>query len=80
MAKTDRDFVMLEGAESNMTFSANMTLNVTGNATTDSSLEFELLVHPNTALLSMTLTLFTFCMAYYFKTLRNKKILGRTVS
>lgn len=35
---------------------------------------------PNTALFSMTLTLFTFVVAYALKGLRNKKLLGRTVS
>lgn len=37
-------------------------------------------MQPNTALLTMTLTLFTFVLAYAFKGLRNKKLLGRTVS
>lgn len=38
------------------------------------------MVQPNTALLTMTLTVFTFVLAYYLKGLRNKKLLGRTVS
>ena len=35
---------------------------------------------PNTALLTFMLTLFTFVIAYMLKGLRNKKVLGRTVS
>lgn len=37
-------------------------------------------MQPNTALLTMSLTLFTFVVAYALKGLRNKKLLGRTVS
>ena len=42
--------------------------------------EWRDMVQPNTALLTMTLTVFTFVLAYYLKGLRNKKLLGRTVS
>lgn len=35
---------------------------------------------PNTALLTLMLILFTFIIAYTLKGLRNKKLLGRTVS
>ena len=55
------------------------TTDVTPTMSQPSNIQFELLVHPNTALLSMSLTLFTFSLAYYLKGLRNKKVLGRTV-
>ncbi len=35
---------------------------------------------PNTALLSLILTISTFVLAYVLKDFRNKKFLGRTVS
>lgn len=76
LEKTGREFPMLPhlGPDS------NATLSVSVNGSGAITIPAALLVQPNTALLSMMLTLFTFAMAYYFKGLRNEKILGRTVS
>lgn len=40
---------------------------------------YDSLAQPNTALLTMTFTVFTFVFAYFLKGMRNKKVLGRTV-
>lgn len=76
LEKTGREFSYLPhiGPYNDSTVSPN------GTVTVPSIIDIDLLVQPNTALLSMTLTLATFALAYYFKGLRNAKILGRTVS
>ncbi|XP_067929937.1 band 3 anion transport protein-like [Watersipora subatra] len=75
LEKTGREFSYLPhiGPYNDSTVSPN------GTVTVPSIIDIDLLVQPNTALLSMTLTLATFALAYYFKGLRNAKILGRTV-
>lgn len=68
----------LEGSNISM---APVKLNGNSSAGQDNhALEHETLIQPNIALISLVLTIATFVLAYYFKELRNKKVLGRTVS
>ena len=88
LEKTGRSFSYLphigpteDSQFGNLAASINGSTNASGlDAARPTTVPVEFLVQPNTALLSMTLTLFTFALAYYFKGLRNAQILGRTVS
>ena len=58
---------------------SSTTTDATANLSTTTYV-YEDVHRPNTALLTTMLTLFTFVIAYALKGLRNKKVLGRTVS
>jgi len=64
------DYTIFTAGTDNLTAAGNSTGETTSEAATK----------PNTALFTMSITLFTFTLAYLLKGLRNKKVLGRTVS